>query len=252
MVASAFSIVREFVTHERDTEPRELLGEPTWQAMLKVADVYAAEKKLCEESIEKAEWSNEVVKDGVAEVTCSECGSDLVQAGNKSESWLGSVLVCRACGSEMEPCEYVPTAIRAGLSHEMYVAVTDGDEIPSTDCPHRGEEAYLVSEQQCAACGESAEHPCARCGNEIPVSELGTASLCGYCDHMMHKDDSPSTVAATNFLPSRRFGCAGVCVGCATMSLMLTAHSADKLAAHAHRKRIHSTEGSWPLLRAFR
>jgi ribosomal protein L37E len=89
----------------------------------------------------------------------------------------------------MEPDEFVPVAVEAGLSREMYLAVTDGDGVPYTECPHCGAEAYILSDQECAVCGESVEHECARCGNEIPVSELSTGSLCGYCDHMMNKDD---------------------------------------------------------------
>lgn len=47
VVASAFAIIRAFVANELGAEPRELLGEPTWQSMLKVAEVYEAERKLC-------------------------------------------------------------------------------------------------------------------------------------------------------------------------------------------------------------
>ena len=55
-------------------------------------------------------------------------------------------------------------------------------------CPECGAEAYIMEDECCALCGESAEHTCGRCGCSIPPEELGT-SLCGYCDHMMSKDD---------------------------------------------------------------
>ena len=86
VVASAFAIIREFLADELEAEPRELLGEPTWQAMLTVAEVYEAEKRLCLEAIDGAEWPSDAVKSGLAAVTCSDCGSDLMQPGEMSTS----------------------------------------------------------------------------------------------------------------------------------------------------------------------
>lgn len=189
VVASAFAIIREFVADELGAEPRELLGEPTWQAMLTVADVYEAEKKLCVDAIEGADWPTDAVKAGLTSVTCSDCGSDLLQPGEKSTSWPCPVLVCRSCGSLMEPDAFVASAVQQALSREMYLARTDGDELPYTQCPECGEEAYVVAEQQCALCGESADRTCAMCGNSIPPEELILSPYCGWCAHQMGKDD---------------------------------------------------------------
>jgi len=187
VVASAFAIVRQFVAKELNAEPRELLGEPTWQAMLEVAEVYDAEKKACIESIENAAWPSDIIKEGLSAVSCPQCGSDLMQAGDKSTSWEGPVLTCRACGTPVEPDGYVPAAVHSSLAHEMYLAHTDGNELPYTRCPTCGEDAYIMADEQCALCGESAEHTCSMCGNSIPAEELDS-SLCGWCAHQMAKD----------------------------------------------------------------
>jgi len=71
----------------------------------------------------------------------------------------------------------------------MYLSHTDGDETPYTTCPECGAEAYIMEDECCALCGESAEHTCARCGSRIPAEELGTSPMCGYCDYIMSKDD---------------------------------------------------------------
>lgn len=189
VVASAFAIIRQFVAEELDAEPRELLGESTWQVMLTVAEVYEAEKKLCVDAIEGTEWSSDAVKSGLSKVTCSECGSDLLQPGEMSRSWACPVLTCRACGSSLEPDAFIASAVQAGLSWEMYLAHTDGDEVPYTRCPECGEETYIVAEQECALCGESVEHTCAICGNTIVPEELASSPYCGWCAHQMSKDD---------------------------------------------------------------
>jgi DNA-directed RNA polymerase subunit M/transcription elongation factor TFIIS len=189
VVASAFAIIRQFVADELAAEPRELLGEPTWQAMLTVADVYEAEKKLCVEAIEDADWPSDAVKAGLAAITCSECGSDLLQPGEKSATWPCPVLICRSCGSSTEPDVFVASAVQQALSREMYLSHTDGDDVPYTQCPECGEDAYVVAEQQCALCGESADHTCAVCGNAILPEELILSPYCGWCAHQMGKAD---------------------------------------------------------------
>lgn len=189
VVADAFVIVRQFVSEELKEEPGKLLGEPTWQAMLKVAELYDAERARCDAAIESAEWSAEAVKAGVAAVTCSSCGSDLLEPGAASDSWSCPVLNCRACGTVLEPDTYVPAAVQEGLSREMYLAHTDGDDIPYIVCPECGEESYIVADRQCALCGESVEHKCVLCGNAIIPEELDSSPHCGWCARQMGKED---------------------------------------------------------------
>ena len=189
VVSSAFAIIRAFLADELDAEPRELLGESTWQTMLTVAEVYEAEKKVCVDTIELTHWPAEAVKTGLAAITCSDCGSDLLQPGETSSSWSCPVLTCRACGSTLEPDAFIPSAVQAGLAHEMYLSKTDGDEVPYTHCPECGEDAYIIDEQRCALCGESADHTCAICGNTIVPEELDSSPLCGWCAHQAAKDD---------------------------------------------------------------
>jgi hypothetical protein len=41
----------------------------------------------------------------------------------------------------------------------------------------------------CTLCGAEPEGRCAMCGNSIPVEELDSSPLCGYCDYISHKED---------------------------------------------------------------
>jgi hypothetical protein len=107
-------------------------------------------------------------------------------AGTETEFNYDMTLECGSCGETTTAERFVPEAIKSALAGAMYLSHTDGDESPYT-CPECGAEAYVMDEE-CALCGESAEHICGRCGSSIPAEELATSPLCGYCDYMMSKD----------------------------------------------------------------
>lgn len=189
VIADAFIIARAFVATQLGANPRELLGENTWQTMLGVEEIYAAERKMCDEALNTVDWDSAALENGIRELTCPECGSDLLRPEGGSTQYNEITLCCRACGSEESPEQFVPKAIQASLAHDMHLAYADGAEIPYTTCPECGEEAYVMEEERCALCGEQAEHECAMCGNTILPEELVLSPYCGWCSHMMSKDD---------------------------------------------------------------
>lgn len=187
LISDSFLIIRDFVTDELEDNPRDLLGEDTWQTMLEVADVYEKEKGESTRLIETAKWNSAALERGVADLTCDECGSDLLKPQDVSSNEI--ILECISCGSTQGPDEYAARAIKLALSGEAYSAAKDGGESPYAFCPNCGQEAYVMDEDQCAACGESVERECARCGESILAEELDSSPFCGYCAHMMSKDD---------------------------------------------------------------
>jgi DNA-directed RNA polymerase subunit M/transcription elongation factor TFIIS len=189
LVASAFLIIRQFSRDELAEEPRTLLGQKTWDAILKVAGVYEAERNECNIALAAVDWNSGVLGSGVKGVRCTECGSDLLKPADGSTSYADTTLECQSCGALQEPDSYIPGAVAEALEVEAYVAATDGGEEPYVDCPECGLATYVIREQRCAHCGESQVHECSLCGNDIPSSELGSAPLCGWCDHMTSKHD---------------------------------------------------------------
>jgi len=71
----------------------------------------------------------------------------------------------------------------------MYLSHTDGNETPYVQCPECSAEAYVIAEQRCALCEHEAEHRCDMCAGSIPPEELDSSPLCGWCAHMLSKDD---------------------------------------------------------------
>lgn len=190
IIADAFVIAREFISAELKEDPRELLGEETYKVMLDVAQVYDVERDECIKAIKVFNWNSEALQEGVLELACDSCGSDLIRPPEGETVFgEGMHLECRACGETMSAQEFVPAAIKNALAGEVYLSHTDGGEEPYTNCPECGNETYVMDEGRCALCEEEADHTCGRCGNHIPASEMMCAPFCGYCEHMMNKDD---------------------------------------------------------------
>lgn len=184
LIANAFTIVRDFVTRELKEDPRELLGDATWQAMLDVSTVYEEERAACQVARDAIDWMSDALEEGVAALSCRDCGYDLLRPADVD----GEVLLeCARCGAVESRESYVPKAIRSALEGDAYSAMKDGVDEPYTDCPECGEEAYVMSERKCALCQAEAEHECERCGTDIPASEMVSSPMCGYCQYMYDK-----------------------------------------------------------------
>jgi len=189
LISNAYVLVRDFVVLQLHEDPRTLLGEDIWQRMLEVSEVFENERKDCRQQLEAVDWNSDALGRGVLDLECGGCGSALLQPNPASAKYDEVELECRACGEREESESFIPKAIAAALGEEMYLSHTDGDETPYVTCPECFKETYVVAEGRCASCEHEAEHTCERCCNDIPPEELGSSPLCGWCVHMMSKDD---------------------------------------------------------------
>jgi hypothetical protein len=190
VVSNAFILARNFIATQLAEDPLKLLGPETWEAMLDVSEVYEAERDECLSLLRGINWLSDPLAEGVLVLACDACGGSLLRPEGQTKTYSDEMnLQCRGCGETVNANAFVPRAIAQALASEAYSAAKDGDETPYTFCPECSEETYIMDEQRCAFCGESAEHTCARCGNSIPAEELGSSPYCGWCDHMMSKDD---------------------------------------------------------------
>jgi len=190
VISDALVVIRDFVLRELHADPRELLGEDTWKAMLRVAAVHEAERGACDDLLAAIDWRSGALAEGVGLLCCQQCGSDLMQPRGASSDYDDELeLVCRSCGASECASDYVPRAIADGLGGEMYLSVKDGGSEPYTTCPECYHEAYIMAEGNCAYCAHAAEHVCAMCSMGIPASEMLSSPLCGWCQYQLSKDD---------------------------------------------------------------
>jgi hypothetical protein len=189
VITDAFLIIRSFIPEELRGNPHELLGEEIWRVMLEVSEVYTEEQAECEKLLQEVDWKSDTLRGGLLELTCEQCGSGLLRPDSPTTLYDEVNLQCRSCGVTESADSFVPRAIAVGLEYDLYYSRKDGGETPYVMCPECAADTYVMNEQRCALCGHEAEHTCIRCGHEIPGEELLSSPLCGYCDHVTHKDE---------------------------------------------------------------
>jgi len=190
LVSDAFIIVRNFVATELSEDPLKLLGEQTWQSMLKVSEVYEAERAECEKALAAVNWESDTLAKGVVDLTCPSCSGSLLRPDTDDKDYRDDMaLQCRACGETSDAHDFVPRAVASARGFDMYLVGDDGADPPYVSCPECGEDTYVMDERRCAFCRHEAQHNCALCGNTIPPEELVSSPYCGWCAHMMSKDD---------------------------------------------------------------
>ncbi|MBL8997625.1 MAG: hypothetical protein JNL44_09950 [Gemmatimonadetes bacterium] len=188
LIADAFVIIRDFSIVELEEDPLSLFGATTWQLMLNTSAVYDLERKACDKLVGAVDWQSGMLLSGVLSIRCQSCGSDLLAPEEPDEP--SSVeLSCRQCGDTEDADSFIPRAVAAATEFQRYLAFDDGFDEPVADCPECYKPTYVDSENRCVYCSASVNRECARCSHSIPLGELGSAPLCGYCDHVMSKDD---------------------------------------------------------------
>ncbi len=176
VVADALTIIRSFIADELNDEPRTLLGQATWSAMLQAQEVYNAEKLVCNESFVSVSEPSEEFLDAARSLACLSCGSDLLELHEATRSREDWRLRCRACDAE-------------AWGAEVYESVQNGGAVPYVAYPECGTDAYVMEEHRCLYCGHEAEHECKMCVAGIPAEELDPSPYCGHYAYIMAKDD---------------------------------------------------------------
>jgi hypothetical protein len=153
LISDSFLLVRNFILRELRGDPFHLLGEPTWQKMLDVSEVYEAQRHECDELMARQNWESVVVKDGLEQMACPHCGSDLLRPfeGADSETWIQ----CCSCGIELNPGQYTFWASMTAHAADQFDAEKLGRERRYGDCPACKTGVIELNEKRCAMCGYS-------------------------------------------------------------------------------------------------
>jgi hypothetical protein len=188
LISESFLIIRDFIAEHLNKDPKQLLGDEAWAVLIEVNDVYEKEKSECLEAIEGLEFFNNEIIMAFENYSCDECGSSLIMPSEKNVEALDVEFKCKSCDKTLHYEDFVKLVIEDYFSHEVYLSHTDGGDSPITDCPEC-DGIYLFNEKICSSCGHVAEHECQRCSSTILPDELYSEPYCGYCAHVMSKDD---------------------------------------------------------------
>jgi len=189
LIADSFIVIRDFVRLHLGEDPLTLLGSPTWATLTSVTEVYEREKHECIEHIEAVDWKYDCISYALVDYRCKECGSGLIDVTATDADRETADFTCRSCGNRLSFEEITPLAISEYYARENHYSIKDSGEPATIICPSCGEDTYILEDDICVLCEESVERECQRCGIDIPPEELDGDGYCGYCAHMMSKDD---------------------------------------------------------------
>lgn len=188
LISDSFIIINDFIRKHLNEDPKILLGDEAWAVLIEVNEVYEREKAECFAAIQELEFFNSEIMSAFEGYSCDECGSGLIMPSVHEGEAIEADYICKSCGKSLPYEDIVKLAITDYYSYEVYLSYTDGGDSPITDCPEC-DGIYLYNEGICSSCGHAATHVCQRCGSTIMPEELFAEPFCGYCAHMMSKDD---------------------------------------------------------------
>lgn len=188
LISDSFVIINDFIRRHLHEDPKKLLGEAPWNVLIEVNEVYEREKAACIAALHKLKFIENEILVAFEKYSCDTCGSDLLMPSEHQGLATDSEYICQSCEREFLYEEILSDALEDHYSWETYLSFTDGGDAPLADCPECGG-TYLFEKGVCASCGYTAEHQCQRCGISILPEELSAEPFCGYCAHLISKDD---------------------------------------------------------------
>lgn len=188
LVSDSFLVINDFIRKHLNQDPKSLLGDKAWAVLIEVNEVYEKEKAECCASLEKLAFLSDEILNAFEQYSCEECGAGLIMPSIHGGDATESDYECKSCGKTLPYEDILKLAVSDYFSADVYLSYTDGGDVPITDCPEC-DGIYLYNEGVCSSCGHQAVHECLRCGSTIIPEELSSAPYCGYCDHVMSKDD---------------------------------------------------------------
>lgn len=188
VVAKSFLIIRDFTVNALEKDPQELLGEECWSVFLTASDVYLAEEKACQDTLEKVNWKYRSIETALKYLRCPSCSSALVEASSPDDSYPTINLRCKSCSNEFVFSEVIEYLIDASMAGEAYVAMSKGGEMPYFRCHHCNQETFVAEEELCVVCEEGLEFSeCSICETSLKPDEQDNDGLCNTCNYTYQK-----------------------------------------------------------------
>lgn len=188
VVAKSFLIIRDFVQNALQRDPQDLLGGECWQELLKTSEVYLAEEKACQDSLDKISWKYSTVEDALVHLRCPKCSSALIEAPYDDDKYPTINLRCKSCSEDFSFDDIVENCVEELLSANAYLNAKEGGEPLYGRCLQCGKETFIYAEERCIACEEELEYTnCSRCEEPLSLEEQPLGGLCSYCRHAYDK-----------------------------------------------------------------
>ena len=160
-------------------DPLELFGTDAWKVLTDVANVYEKEKLECVKNIKFIDFEYDKLETALIEYRCEKCESGLIDVVSQVTDIFDAKFKCRSCSRIWDfvsivgqvVFDYFSARNRLSRMSEMYPIIVT--------CPTCDLETYVLKEDKCFVCGETANLECQLCGELI----LDGGAFCSYCSH---------------------------------------------------------------------
>lgn len=169
--------------------PAVELSSSALERMLQEAETFSELAKACRSSRSAILGLPMYAAPTLEEWTCCPtCSSELMKASGPS--YAETTFTCQACGESFELAGAVEAALENEYTGSAYEAAKQGCREPVGVCPTCTADAFVLESDVCYVCGEGRPYKrCHRCGSGLSIDEQDSNGLCGYCSHVMSKDD---------------------------------------------------------------
>lgn len=180
LLSDSFLVIRDFIRKYLHEDPKELLGEETYNILLDISEVYEAEKKACIATYDTVEGFGKIFLEALPNVTCEKCGSGLIEFDEFND------FICKVCNHIHDEDELLEKSLE--LKYTLsFDEQKDGIEERVARCPNCVKLTYLMGEEECQSCGYTASHEC-DCGEILSTWNIeNDENLCDYCKHKWEK-----------------------------------------------------------------
>jgi len=177
LLSDSFLVIRDFIRKYLGEDPKELLGEETYNILLEINEVYEAEKKACIATYSGIEGVGKFFLKALPDFSCEKCGSDLIELDECNN------FSCRVC-SEIYDKDYLIERTLELKYSLTFDEQKDGEENKLVRCSYCDNVTYLIYEQECQSCLYIASSECSVCGNVLSSDEIeygeDTCDSCRY------------------------------------------------------------------------
>jgi hypothetical protein len=185
LISNSFIVIHEFIKNVLKSDPKETLGDYSWNILVDIDEIHKKEKEECFNELKKLTYYHDIILDILKKYNCSNCGSGLIKPIDSLGHAEYTSFECRSCKKIADYETIVCEATQEYYSYHNY-SYYKGEEydLAVINCSSCGRtDSYLYTEQICVACGESIDHECAGCHCPIPSNEIGYSEFCSNCQY---------------------------------------------------------------------
>ena len=180
IIVDLFLLMQNFIKNVLEEEPPSYVGTETWSKLIGIKAIHDKERAECDEQLSTIE--NKSIREMILNLSCDECGSDLLHSASVCLDEIDIELTCNSCSHTFGYKEAAEKYVTKKYEYQNYRAMKETGERETYCCPSCGQASYSASKDRCLICGYRREYEhCWRCGETLSIEEQVLEGLCSGC-----------------------------------------------------------------------